>query len=35
MELGLYFKSALIQEFNLIQDVVQVGTGLQTRDAQQ
>ena len=35
MELGLYFKSALIQEFNLIQDVDQVGTGLQTSDAQQ
>ena len=35
MELGLYFKSALIQEFNLIQDVGQVGTGLQTWDAQQ
>ena len=35
MELGLYFKSALIQEFNLIQAVDQVETGLQTSDAQQ
>ena len=35
MELGLYFKSALIQEFNLIQHVDQVGIGLWTSDAQQ
>ena len=35
MELGLYFKSALIQEFNSVQHVDQVGAGLQTWDAQQ
>ena len=30
MEIGLYYRSALIQEFNLTQDVVLVGAGVQT-----